>query len=117
MPTYGIHERLKVDIEVNVPPETLFLGLGYDETPESKTKHYRRFYPKELELITEVMPVPSPFETFDLKRGQSRGASKGFWPFGGGAKTDASGEASTEQVVGIFKGIVTVQTAEDREEY
>jgi hypothetical protein len=64
------------------------------------------------------MPVPSPFETFEMKRGQSRGASKGFSLFGGGAKkTDASGESSTEQVVGKFKGTVTVQTEEDRKEY
>ena len=79
-------ERLKVEKEVNPPPETLFLGLGCDETPTSKTRHYRRFYPSELETVTEVMPVPSPFDTFDLRKGQSRGASKGFWPFGGASK-------------------------------
>ena len=62
-------ERLKVMKEVNFPPETLFVGLGWDETHEAKTKHYRRFYPKELEKVEEVMPVPSPFETFELKRG------------------------------------------------
>ena len=76
-------ERLKVLREVNFPPETLFLGLGFDLEPTSKTRHYRRFYPMELEKVAEVMPIPSPFETFELKRGQSRGASKGFWPFGG----------------------------------
>jgi hypothetical protein len=103
--------------EVNPPPETLFLGLGWDETHESQTRHYRRFYPHELETVTEIMPVPTPFETFELKRGQSRGASKGWWPFGAQAKTDASGEVSTEQVVGKFKGTITVQTEEDRKDY
>lgn len=116
-PTYSMDERLKVMREINSPPETLFLGLGWDETPESKTKHYRRFYPQELETVKECMPVPSPFETFDLKKGQSRGASKGWSLFGSGQKTDASGETSTEQVVGKFKGTVTVQTEEDRKDY
>lgn len=69
LPSYGVDERLKVDIEVNQPPETLFLGLGWDKEPTSKTRHYRRFYPCELEKCTEVMPVPSPFETFEMKRG------------------------------------------------
>jgi len=46
--------------------------------------------------VKECMPVPSPFETFDLKKGQSRGASKGWSLFGSGQKTDASGETSTE---------------------
>ena len=64
-----MNERLKVELEVNNPPETLFIGLGWDETPESKTKHYRRFYPTELEKVTEVMSSPTPFDTFDLKRG------------------------------------------------
>jgi hypothetical protein len=44
-PTYSMDERLKVMKETNPPPDTLFLGLGWDETPKSKTKHYRRFYP------------------------------------------------------------------------
>jgi hypothetical protein len=42
-------------------------------------------------------------------KGQSRGASKGWWPFGG-HREDESGAVSTEQVVGKFKGIVTVES-------
>jgi hypothetical protein len=69
LPSYGLDKRLNVDIEVSNPPETLFLGLGWDATPGAKTRHYRRFYPTELEKCTEIMPVPTPFEAFDLKRG------------------------------------------------
>jgi hypothetical protein len=29
--------------------------LGWDEDRETKRKHYRRFYPDELENITEIM--------------------------------------------------------------
>lgn len=55
-PKYEMDKRLKVYRESQGPPETLFLGLGWDEDPETKRKHYRRFYPKELELVKEVMP-------------------------------------------------------------
>ena len=41
------------------------------------------------------MEKPSPFLGYDLKRGQSRGASKGLFSFSKG-KEDDSGEASTE---------------------
>lgn len=105
--------------EVNPPAESIFMGLGWDETPDQKRRHYRRYYPDELENIKEVMPIPTPFHTFDIKRGQSRGASKGLLGglFGGAKKTDESGETSTEQVVGKFKGIVTVESEEDKKNY
>jgi hypothetical protein len=88
------------------------MGLGWDETPDQKRRHYRRYYPDELENIKEVMPVPTPFNQFDIKRGQSRGASKGLLGglFGSAPKTDDSGAVSTEQIVGRFKGIVTVES-------
>lgn len=60
-----------------------------------KTKHYRRYYPKELELVTEVMPIPTPFTQFKIMRGQSRGASKSWFSFGS-KKEDDSGAVSTE---------------------
>jgi hypothetical protein len=41
------------------------------------------------------MPVPTPFDTYELKRGQSRGASKGLWPFSS-SKEDESGAVTTE---------------------
>ncbi len=68
-PKYEMDQRLKVYRESQGPPETLFLGLGWDEDPETHRKHYRRFYPKELELVPEVMHNPTPFETYNLMRG------------------------------------------------
>lgn len=62
------------------------------------------------------MPNPSPFTSYEIKKGQSRGASKGWLPFGS-SKQDESGSISTEQIVGRFKGIVTVQSKQDREDY
>lgn len=75
MARYQEDERLKVQRETNIPPDDLFIGLGWDETPTSNTRHYRRFYPQELENTIEIMPTPSPFDTHDLLRGQTRGSS------------------------------------------
>ena len=44
MPEYKLDERLNVYREINVPPETMYLGLGWDDKPEAKKRHYRRFY-------------------------------------------------------------------------
>ena len=85
-------ERLNVYRETNIPPESIYMGLGWDENPEQKRKHYRRFYPDELENCKEVMPVKTPFHEYMIKKGQSRGASKSWF---GTNKTDDSGSVST----------------------
>jgi len=113
MPTYKLNERLNVDVEVDVPPETLFLPLGWNPTSADKKRHYRRWYNTELETIKEIMPVPTPFDQYVIKKGQTRGASKGFFSFGG-SKEDESGETTTEQVMGLFKGIIVVETEEEQ---
>jgi len=60
--------------------------LGWDRDPENPVeKHYRRFVPKELENVKEVMSRPSEFNVYDIKRGQARGASGGLF---GGGKSD-----------------------------
>lgn len=138
-PEYEIDERLNVYIEKEdkIPPESLFMGVGYDSDPETivlekekeniakgkptsnkmtpatkrslmktptpnatpgvtpglgKTpqgaipageegdptkkadnklggRHYRRFYADELEHVTEIMPVESPFDQYQIKKG------------------------------------------------
>lgn len=60
--------------------------------------------------------METPFDQFDIKKGQSRGASKSWFSWGG-HKEDSSGALSTEQIVGRFKGIVTVQSEEDLRNY
>lgn len=32
-PKYKYSERLKIDVEVDIPPEEMFMPLGYDLTP------------------------------------------------------------------------------------
>mmetsp|Transcript_9559 Transcript_9559/g.9180 ORF Transcript_9559/g.9180 Transcript_9559/m.9180 type:complete len:170 (+) Transcript_9559:357-866(+) len=62
------------------------------------------------------MPVVTPFDSYELKKGQSRGGG-GLFSFFGGKKEDESGAPSSEQVMGKFKGIVQVQSEEDKNEY
>jgi len=76
-PTYEMDERLKVYKEIDPPHDDLYMGLGWDENKDTKRKHYRQFYSGNLENNTEIFPEKSPFDTFDIKRGQSRGIKKG----------------------------------------
>ena len=102
MPIYEFDERLKIHREVAPPPDTLFMAMGYNPEHTSNQKHYRKFYDDELEN-TDVFE--SPFNSYDIMRGQSRGASKSW--FSRTPKDDA-GQASTLQKVGEFKGVIRV---------
>ena len=68
MPKYAFDERLKLNREIDPPPASLFIGLGYNKTPEETKRHYRRYYPDELENVTEVIPK-KPFHECIIKRG------------------------------------------------
>lgn len=69
MPKYRHDDLLDIDREVDAPPPQTFIGLGWDEDKETQRKHYRRYYPEELEKIRELMPRTSPFNQYDLRRG------------------------------------------------
>lgn len=69
MPEYERDTILECDREIKKPPESHFIGLGWDEDATTKRKHYRRFYPDELENVKEVLGVASPFQTYEIKRG------------------------------------------------
>lgn len=103
---------------MNPPPSAVYIGLGWDEDRNTKRKHYRQYYSDELENVTDIFPQKSPFNSLELKKGQSRGLSKGFFSsLLRTAKKDASGQDSTEKVVGYFKGIIEVESREDKYKY
>lgn len=96
MPQYKHDDEMSIDRECDPPSEKLFLGMGWDEDSSTKRKHYRRFYCNNLEDEKDVLPVPTPFNQYDLKRGKTRGAKKGLWAsITGNFKTDASGQVDT----------------------
>jgi len=61
MPKYEKDTVLDCDRETDKPPESLYMGLGWDENAETKRKHYRRFFPDELENVKNVLTIASPF--------------------------------------------------------
>ena len=103
LPVYQMDKRLKLKREVNPPHEGMFIGLGWDPEPdEEQVRHYRKFYPDELEQVTEIMETPSPFNKYDLHKGQKRGAGHNWFAVG------TKKEKDTTKYMGKFKGIVSV---------
>ena len=105
MPSYKWDERLKIDVEVDPPPPSLFKGVGHDPTPKAGIKHYRRYYADELENIkddNDRLLIESPFISEQLTRAEKpkQGGLLGGM-FGGG-----DDEPMTVVNVGFFKGIV-----------
>ena len=119
MPTYKKDDRLGCFRETNIPPNMLYEPLGYDRVPnETQEKHYRKFITKEAEKDISVMSKETDFNCYQIKRGQTRGASGGGGFFGmlSSDKTDESGAPSTEEIVGKFKGLITVTRKSDEKE-
>lgn len=109
---------MNIDRETNIPSDKLFVGLGWDEDSKTDRKHYRRYFPMELENCKELLPSASPFNQYDLIRGQTRGAKKSlFESLKGNFKTDASGEVDTTEVMGRFKGIITIGIKDEIEPF
>jgi hypothetical protein len=88
-PQFKYDERLKVDREVKIPSNQLFYPVGYvkdskeydkEKLVESDTlpsKHYRRFYPLELENATSVgnsklKIFESPFQKLNIYRNEHK---------------------------------------------
>ena len=52
-PVYRYDERLKMKREAERPPASVFKEVGHDPVPEAGIKHYRRYYPDELENVKD----------------------------------------------------------------
>ena len=68
MPKYAFDERLKIYREITPPPPSMFIGLGFNENKDSEKKHYRRYFPDELEEVPIIMPH-KPFHEEKIYRG------------------------------------------------
>lgn len=114
MPLYKYDERLCIDREVDPPPTSLFKAVGYNKKPEDGVKHYRRYYPDELENVKDKNGMPiisSPFiqeSIFRAKPVKSGGLLAGL--FGGD-----SGSDFVSLNVGHFKGAVRCVIPAQRE--
>ena len=105
MPIYKYDERLRIDREVDPPPSSIFKAIGYNKNPEDSVKHYRRYYPDELENMKDKFGVPiinSPFIKELIYRSKPVKA-------GGFLGNLFSGDGGSDYVsinVGHFKGTI-----------
>ena len=68
LPKYKFDERLQIDREIHLPPASLFQELGFNENKDAGKKHYRRYFPDELEEVSSIMPR-KPFYEEKIYRG------------------------------------------------
>jgi hypothetical protein len=47
--------------------------LGWDEDHRTGRKHYRQYFDEELEKVKDIFVKESPFNSYEIKRGQTRG--------------------------------------------
>jgi hypothetical protein len=100
-------------------PESLFIPLGWDKTSESQTKHYRKYFTDELENVKSIFSRKSPFDTYEIVRGISKGSKKigGLFSFKRKRKNlDDKNELNTENV-GIFKAVIEIESIENKQKY
>jgi len=107
MPVYRWDERLTIERECGPPAASLFKEIGHDPEPGAGAKHYRRYYPDELENVKDERGEPliaSPFLTEKITRAQTKKAGGMLAGLFGGGEGSAADMSVLE--VGDFKGIV-----------
>ena len=102
-PLYQYDDRLKIMAEVDQPPKSLFMEIGHDSQPGAGEKHYRRYYPDELEqvVINGEKLISSPFINETILRAKQAKSSGILEALFGNDNNKMTIEKS-----GIFKGVV-----------
>ena len=117
MPVFKSQQGKKKEIEVKVR-NNHYIPLGFNRKHNDGLKHYRYLLDTSFEK-SELFGA-KPFDCYQIKRGQSRGLSKGLQIFS--KKTGGDQSASTITDAGIFKGLVRLTykkkniSAEDQKE-
>lgn len=114
-PIYKLDDRLKIDREPKntIPPSSLFKAIGFNKSRADGIKHYRRYYPDELENVKDTYGAPiinSPFIKESIFRAKPVKQSG----FLGGLFGGDSGSEFVAINVGHFKGSVRCYTEKDR---
>ena len=91
--------------EINVPDPNYYMVVGYDKNPGDGVMHYRYIVKSELEESEYI--DKSPFQKFDLLKGQERGLEDDN-PFVSADSKNNTGQGSNLTVCGQFKGICRV---------
>jgi hypothetical protein len=96
MPVYQKNERNGRMEEINVPDPEYFMAVGYDRSPGDGTMHYRYVVRSELEETDYI--DKSPFQKFDILRGQERGLEDGL--FSSADRMNSTGQGTNVKTVG-----------------
>ena len=103
-PKYEKNPKTNRVEELSPPDENHFMQIGYDRVPGEGTMHYRYV------LKTDIKKTPfmgkSPFDTFDIVRGQ-KGEMESYF--------DLNGDDNVE-AVGKFKGLIRIVKTNEIEE-
>ena len=107
MPQFKAAESQKKPLEVKLT-SSFYLPLGYNREPNDDMKHYRYIIDTALEL--SPLNGSPPFQIYEIKKGQSRGLSKGLSLFS--KHSDSTQDLSSITTSGLFKGLVRVTFSE-----
>jgi hypothetical protein len=91
--------------ELAPPDENFFMQIGYDRVPGEGTMHYR--YVLKTEMEKSPFMGKSPFNTFDIIRGEQSNLDSYF---------DLNSGESNIETVGKFKGLIRIVKTNEMEE-
>lgn len=97
--------------EINKPDPDVYMQIGYNRSPDDGMMHYRYLIDSELEKAEYI--EESPFEQYDVLKGQNRGLDH---PLLSADKLDDGGNKSTIRNAGKFKGLIRIIPEEKLEE-
>ena len=102
-PQFEEDDKLRRKVEINKPDESAYQPIGYNRVPEDGLKHYRYAINEELEKTDYI--GKSPFNIYEIKRGQSRGLDGTLSSVN---TCDEKGQKTNSRTVGKFKGVIRV---------
>jgi C2 domain/Ferlin C-terminus len=102
-PQFEEDDRVRRKVEVNRPDESLYQAIGYNRDPDDGLKHYRYYINNPLEETEYI--GKSPFNIYEIMRGQSRGLDS---VLDSVDKFDEKGQKTNSRCVGKFKGVIRV---------
>ena len=109
-PQFEEDDRLRRKVEVNKPDESVYYPIGHNRQPEDGMKHYRFFVNEELEKTGYI--GESPFNIYEIMRGQSRGLDG---LMDSPDKLDEKGQKTNSRCVGLFKGMIRIVDKEEED--
>ena len=108
-PQYKEEDKYRRKVEVNKPDESLYQPIGYNREAGDGLKHYRYFINEELDRTDYI--GRSPFNVYDIMRGQSRGLDG---VLAASDKVDEKGQKTSSRTVGKFKGVIRVVSEDEK---